>query len=181
MKSRIAIAKTAFNKNRSFSTSKLDLNLREKKQVKCYIWNIALYGVETWTLWKLDQEYLESFEMWCWKTMEKISWTERVRDEEVLYRVKEKRNVVHTIKRRKANWIFHALRRNRLLQHITERQKGGIVVRGRRRIRRKQILDDRKEKKGYWKLKGEVLNRTVWRTRFGRECRRVVRDCRMNE
>jgi hypothetical protein len=52
--------------------------------------------------------------------MEKISWTDRVRNEEVLYRVKEERNIVHTIKRRKANWIGHILRRNCLLKHVID-------------------------------------------------------------
>jgi hypothetical protein len=56
------MAKAAFNQKKNLFTSKLDLNLR-KKQVKCYIWSIALYGVETWTLRKVDQKYLESFEM----------------------------------------------------------------------------------------------------------------------
>jgi hypothetical protein len=37
-----------------------------------------LYGAETWTLQKVDQKFLESFEMWCWRRMEKISWTDRV-------------------------------------------------------------------------------------------------------
>jgi hypothetical protein len=61
IKFRIVMAKTAFDKKTLF-TSKLDLNLR-KKLVKCYIWSIALYGAETWTLRKVDQRYLESFEM----------------------------------------------------------------------------------------------------------------------
>jgi hypothetical protein len=61
IKSRIAMAEAAFNKKTIF-TSKLDLNLR-KKLVKCYIWSIAVYGAETWTLGKVDQKYLESFEM----------------------------------------------------------------------------------------------------------------------
>jgi hypothetical protein len=52
--------------------------------------------------------------------MEKIGWTDRVRNEEVLHRVKEERNIVHTIKRRKANWIVHILRRNCLLKHVIE-------------------------------------------------------------
>jgi hypothetical protein len=52
-KSRIAMAKTAFNKKKNLFTSKLELNLR-KKLVKCYIWSIALYGAETWTLRKVD-------------------------------------------------------------------------------------------------------------------------------
>jgi hypothetical protein len=40
--------------------------------LKCYVWNIALYGAETWALKKVEQKYLESFEMWCWRRMEKI-------------------------------------------------------------------------------------------------------------
>jgi ribosomal 50S subunit-associated protein YjgA (DUF615 family) len=52
--------------------------------------------------------------------MEKISWTDRVTDEAVLHRVKEERNIVHTVKRRKANWIGRILRRNCLLEHVIE-------------------------------------------------------------
>jgi hypothetical protein len=96
------MAKTAFNKKKNLFGSKLDLNFR-KNPVKCYIWSIALYGSETFTPRKADQKYLESFDMWCWRRMEKISWTDRVRNEEVLHTVKEERNIVHTIKRRKAN------------------------------------------------------------------------------
>jgi hypothetical protein len=65
LKHRIAMAKAAFNKKKTLFATKLDFNLR-KKLVKCCIWSIALYGAETWTLWKVDQKYLESFEMWCW-------------------------------------------------------------------------------------------------------------------
>jgi hypothetical protein len=82
------------------------------KLVKGYIWSIAFYGAETWIVQKVDQNYMESFEMWCWRRMEKISWTDRVRNEEVLHRVKEERNILHTIQIRKANWIGHILHRN---------------------------------------------------------------------
>jgi hypothetical protein len=70
IKSRIFMAKAAFIKKKTLFTTKLDLNVT-KKLVKCYIWSIALYGAETWTLRKVDQRYLESFEMWCWRRMEK--------------------------------------------------------------------------------------------------------------
>jgi hypothetical protein len=71
IKSRIAMVKAELNKMKTISTSKLDLNVR-KILVKCYIWSIALYGAETWTLQKVDQKYLESLEMCCWRTMKKI-------------------------------------------------------------------------------------------------------------
>jgi len=64
IKSRISIAKAAFSKKKTLFTSKLDLNLK-KKLIKCYIWSMALYGAETWTLRAADQKYLEGFEMWC--------------------------------------------------------------------------------------------------------------------
>ena len=72
IKSRIAMAKVAFNKKKNLFTSKLDLNLR-KKLVKCYVWSMVLYGAETWTLRATDQKCLESFEMRSWRRMEKIS------------------------------------------------------------------------------------------------------------
>jgi hypothetical protein len=106
-------------------TSTLDLELR-KKLVKCYVWSIALYGAETWTLRAVDQKQLESFEMWCWRKMEKVSWTDHVRNEDVLLRVKEQRNILHEICKRKAHWIGHILRRNCLLQRVTEgKMQGG--------------------------------------------------------
>ena len=63
IKRNIAMAKAAFNKNRALFTGTLDLELR-KKLVKCYIWSIALYGVESGTIRAVDQKQLESFEMW---------------------------------------------------------------------------------------------------------------------
>jgi hypothetical protein len=84
----IVMAKAAFNRKKIFFTSKLDLNLR-KKPVKCYIWSITLCGAETWTIRELYQKELEKFEMWCWRRMEKIRWTDSVRNEEVLHGLKK--------------------------------------------------------------------------------------------
>ena len=95
IKSRIAMAKAAFNKA-------YGLKLR-KKLVKRHIWSIALYGAESWTMGAVDQKHLESFEMWCCRRMEKISWTDHVRNVEVLLRVKEQRNILHEISKLKAN------------------------------------------------------------------------------
>jgi hypothetical protein len=103
--------------------------------------------------------------------------TDHVRNEEVLHRVKEERNILHTIKRRKANWIGDILRRNCLLKHVIEgKLEGRIEMMGRRGTRRKYLLDELKEKRGYWKLKDEALDRTLWRTRFGRGYGPIIRQ-----
>jgi hypothetical protein len=59
---------------------------------------MVLYGTETGTIWTVDQKELQSFEMWCWRRMEKISWTDRMKSE-VLYRGKKDRNILHTAKK----------------------------------------------------------------------------------
>jgi hypothetical protein len=80
--------------------------------------------------------------------MENISWTDHVRNEGVLLRIKEQRNILHEISKWKANWIGHILHRNCLLQQVIEGKiKGGIEVTGRRGRRRRKLLDDLKERK----------------------------------
>jgi hypothetical protein len=109
--------------------------------------------------------------------MEKISWTDHVRNEEVLLRVKEQRNILHEKRKWKANWVGHILRRNCLLQRVIEGKiKGGIEVTGRRGRKRRKLLDDLKERTGYSHLKEEALDHTMWRTRFGRGLGPVVRQ-----
>jgi len=100
-----------------------------------------------------------------------------VRNEEVLLRVKEQRNILHEICKRKANWIGHILCRNCLLQGVTEGKiQGGIEVTGRRGRRGRKLLDDLKEMRGYSHLKEEALDRTMWRARFGRCFGPVIRQ-----
>jgi hypothetical protein len=94
MKYRIVVVKAAFDKNIRL-TNKFDLNL-----------SIALYDTETGTFRKLDQKYLESFEMWCGKRLEKIIWTDRVKNGNVFHRI-EARNILDTIRKSKANLIGH--------------------------------------------------------------------------
>ena len=92
IKCTIAMAKAVFSKKRALFTSTLDLELR-KKLMKCYIWSTALYGAETWTLRAVHQKHPESFEMWCLRRMEKISWTNHVRNEDVLLKESRSRGI----------------------------------------------------------------------------------------
>jgi hypothetical protein len=108
---------------------------------------------------------------YMWYVMEKISWTEHVRNEEVLLRVKEQRNILHEIRKRR---IGHILRRNCHLQQVIEGKiKEGIEERGRRR---RKLLDDLKERRGYSHLKEKALDRTMWGARFGRGFGPIVRQ-----
>jgi hypothetical protein len=100
-----------------------------------------------------------------------------VRNEEVLLRVKEKRNILHEIRKWKANWIGNILRKNCLLQRVIEGKiQEGIEVTGRQGRRRRKLLYDLKERTRYCHLKEEALDRTMWRARFGRGFGPVVRQ-----
>ena len=114
--------------------------------------------------------------MWCWGRMEKISWTDHVRNEEVLLQVKEQRNILHAIRKRKANWIGLILRRNCLLKQVIKGEiKGEIEVTRIQRRRRKKLLDGLKDRRGYCHLKEEAVDRNMWRDRLGRGFEPAVR------
>jgi len=128
----------------------------------CHLWPVRLYDILS--------PYLI-------KKIEKISWTDHVRNEEVLLRVKKQRNILHEICKWKANWIGHILSRNCLLQRVTEGKiQGRIEVTGRQGRRRRKLLNDLKERRGYSHLKKEALDLTMWRARFGRGFGPVVRQ-----
>ena len=102
----------------------------------------------------------------------------------MLLRVNEQRNILHQIIKRKAKWIGHILRRNCLLKQVIEGEiKGEMVVTKRRGRRRKKLLDEFKDRRGYSHLKEEALDRAMWRNRFGGGFGPVVRQIteRMNE
>jgi hypothetical protein len=100
-----------------------------------------------------------------------------VRNEKVLLGVKEQTNILHEISKRKANWIGHILCRNCLLRQVIKGKiKGGIEVTGRQGRRRRKLLDDLTERRGYSHLKEEALDRTMWRAGFGRGFGPVVRQ-----
>jgi hypothetical protein len=107
--------------------------------------------------------------------MEKISWTDHMGNEDVLLRVREQRNILHEISKRKVNRICHILRRNCLLHQATEGviKEGMTGTRGRKC---RKLLDDLKERRGYSHLKEEALDHTMWRARFGREFGPVMRQ-----
>jgi hypothetical protein len=133
--------KTAFNKKKTIFSSKFDSNLR-KNLDRCCIWSTAFYDVETWIPGKVDRKYLQGFKIWCWIRMEKIIWTDRVRNE-VLERVKGETDILCTIKKSKPNRTGHILRKNGFIKHVME----GMIEEktegtGRRGRRPKQLLDD---------------------------------------
>ena len=95
------------------------------------------------------------------RRMEKIKWSEKVTNEQVLDRKGDKKTLLNNILRRKANWIGHILRRNCLLHDAIEREM--TKVKGVGRKRRTQLLDDLRNMRRYWELKEEAEDGKKWR------------------
>ena len=128
-----------------------------------------LYGAETWTLRKEDIRRLEAVEMWMWRRMEKISWTEKITNEEVLKRVGEERQLIKMIRNRKKNWIGHVLRGDGLLREVMEGRMEGKRGRGRPRI---GMLDELIVG-SYGEMKRLAENRVKWRNWAPWTCRKA--------
>ena len=159
---RIAITKEAFNRKISLLTSKLTLNSGINWSSVMFE-ALLYYGSEIWALRKLEREYLESFELGCWRGMKKIKWPEKVTNEQVLGRIRENRTLLNHILCRKANFIGHILRRNCLLHDTIEGQRTEVKGVGRGRT---LLLDDLRNRRRYWELKEEAEDRKRWRRLF---------------
>ena len=109
-----------------------------------------------------DRDRIEALEMWIWRRMEKISWTDKVTNEDVLKKVNESKNMLNVIRQRKRKWIGHLLRHDEFLQEIFEGRMKGKPTGGRKRI---QLYDDLADRKDYASLNREAEDRSMWRVR----------------
>ena len=87
----------------------LSLHLK-KRMVKAFVWRVALYGSETWTLQKQDIRRLEAFEIWIWRRMVKVPWTEHKTNEEINQMVATEREIMDIVRSRQKRWLGHILR-----------------------------------------------------------------------
>ena len=113
------MGKEAFNKKKYLLPRSKDSALK-KRIVKSLVRSVTLYAAETWTLSKIDIKKLEAFEMWVWRRMERISYTEHVSNEAVLKQIEEKRTLIATIHKRQKSWIGHVLRGQGWLRYLFE-------------------------------------------------------------
>jgi hypothetical protein len=109
----------------------------------------------------------ENSEIWCWRRIEKTSWTDRVKNEKVLSSFKE-RNTLCAIQEGSLTESVTSCVATTFLNTSLKKGKGRIEVKGRRGKRLKQLVDDVKDRIGYLKFAEEALYHPLWRTRFGR-------------
>jgi hypothetical protein len=149
IKSKIAMAKAALNTKRLFFSPE--------------IWTLILHLQHRFALyWNVDTSKRRSqitgkFKMWCWRRTEKTCQTYHARNEEVLRRIKEKRNILHAVKERRLILLVTSFVGTALWNNITE---GKIEVSGRRGRRSKQLLHDFKDNWRHGKVKNKIIGRS---------------------
>ncbi len=167
VKARIAIAKDSYIKLKDVLTSKKSKLTTRKRLVRCYILSTLLYASETWTLSKEIQDKIEAFEMWIYRKMFRVSYTDRITNEEILNRVDEKKILLPEIKRRKMQYMGHILRSNGLQKQLLQGKVDGSRKRGRPR---NTWWADVKNwtRKGLYELARTAEDRNKWRTMTSR-------------
>ena len=125
------IARSAFNSMLKTITARHISMKTRKKIIKAYVWSTILYGCETWTITTRNMKKLQSFEMWAYRKMMKISWRENKTNKEVLEMVDEQLYINSTIEKRKIPYFGHMIRRNNIHMVLLEGPLEGKVSRGR--------------------------------------------------
>lgn len=136
IRTRIEIARSTFIKMKKLFTSR-DINIELRmRMLRCYVFSTLLYGVEAWTLKKDHMDKLRAFEMWCYRRMWRIPWTDRITNAEVLNRMRKECEIIDTIKKRKLQYLGHIMRGQKytLLQLIVQGKISGKRSIGRRRV-----------------------------------------------
>lgn len=136
IKSRIEIARNCFFKMRDLLCNR-EFNLELRIRIlRCYILSVLFYGVETWTMSQATTKKIEAFEMWCYRRMLRISWVDKITNEEVLNRMKKDKELLYTIKKRKLEYFGHLMRGEKyeVIKVILQGKIQGKRSVGRRRI-----------------------------------------------
>lgn len=134
---RICMAKQAFTKRKELMKGSLSMDTK-KRMLKCLVWSVMLYGCESWTMTNREINNIQACEMWLWRKMLNVNWTERVSNEEILEIVGENRSIINIINNRKKKWAAHNLRHESLLKSVME---GRFEEKKRRGRPRKNMLD----------------------------------------
>ena len=143
-------------------TSNLHIELK-KTIVKSVSWSVVLYTSETWSMTQADRKRSEAMEMWIWRRMEKISWVDKISNDEVLQRVNETETMLDIVGKNANVWLGHVLRHESLLHDIIEKRTRWKAIQGRKRMHLLSDLIKRKYvalKKNRWRQErvAEIVN-----------------------
>ena len=106
-----------------FTRRDLSAELRTR-MARCYVFSVLLYGCESWTLDSQTEKRIEAFEMYVYRRMLRISWVQRITNDEVLQRMQKQKEILNTIKERKTQYLGHVMRGDRYCGNTSPHNRG---------------------------------------------------------
>ena len=132
---RIALGRVAMNGLRPIMKDRGVLVKTKMRLVNVLVFPVVLYGSESWTMTKADRRRVDAFEMWCWRRVLRISWTERVTNKEVLARTSPHMSLEAMALKHKLSYFGHVMRAHGMERDLMLGKVTGKRRRGRQRTR----------------------------------------------
>jgi hypothetical protein len=149
------------NKKQLFSSNNLSLEIK-KKLTRC-IWSVAVYGSETWTLGKSEERVVNAFETWCWRRILEINRTDRLMNDEVFQRAKNRRLFLNILKNRQHVCIRYIIRHNEFVVNILEGAISGKRTVGRPRQQYLKQVTRNTGADNYTAMKRTACDKSRWK------------------
>ena len=159
IQTRIAMMKCTFSKMKELMSKGMSTETK-KRIVNTLIWSVMMYGSESWTKRKNNIKQINAAEMWLWRRILKISWRDRVTNDEVRQRIGQVEELNDIIYKRKRTWLGHVIRGNEYLRNVIEGKLEGQRPRGRPRT---SMLDEL-IRNTYNEMKSIANNRRRWKS-----------------
>lgn len=158
---RIGMSKEAYVRMKNiFNDRKLDIKLKIRL-LKTFVWSVLLYGCECWTMTVENRRNLEAAEMWFLRRMFRISYVDRITNEEVLNRAEQKRTLIHTIEQRQLSFLGHIIRKGALEDlSLTGKINGKRARGGQRRTFLQNFKTSTRNVRDTW---DKARDRTAWK------------------
>ena len=168
------------NRKKLLCSNNFSLEIK-KKSIKSWVWSVAVYGSETWTLGKNDERIVNAFETRCWRGMLKIKWTDRITNDEVFQMVKEDTLILKILKNRRHSWIGHTIWCNEFVVNILEEaicRKGAM---GRPWLQCLKLVAKNTGTDSYTAIKLMTCSNSTWKAANQSKDWRIRRRCVFEE
>jgi hypothetical protein len=131
---RIEMARKTFNDVKEVFTARQIGMTTKTRLVNTFVWSALLYGVETWTITSVMAKRIQAFEMWVYRRMTRTSWKDKIKNEEILRKVKIQKRLMEEIMKRKTTFCGHIMRHDTIQRTLLEGKVEGKRARGRQRL-----------------------------------------------
>lgn len=170
IKTRVALAKSSFTRMKSTLTSRKIAMNTKIRLLKSYIWSVLLYGCEAWTLSKRAVKLIDGAEMWFYRRMLKIKWSDKISNESVLRKVNVKKNLVNSVRKIQLEFVGHILREKGIEWYCVSGKIEGKRSRGRPRSTLINCVIKEVNLKNFQELSKLVIDREKWRSLIADVC-----------